>query len=407
MRQTWRWFGPKDQVAIDDVLQAGVEGVVSALHHVPTGTVWQPDEIAKRQREIAVMRGGSPSGLSWEIVESLPVSEDIKRQSGDWRSHLDAWKQSLRHLKTAGIETVCYNFMPVLDWTRTDLAYRLPNGAKCMRFDFFDFAAFDLFILERPGSREDFPDNVVAEAERRYAKMSDDARSALRDNIVCGLPGAAESFSMADVRDHLARYAAIDEDRLRDHMIDFLAEVTPLADELDMRLCCHPDDPPFPLLGLPRIMSTEEHYRKVMNAVELRANGITLCTGSLDARPGNDLPGMIERLGERIHFLHLRNTRRESGDIRGSFHEAEHLGGETDMVAVIAAVLREEKRRKYIGRADISIPFRPDHGHEILDDHMRGAQPGYPAIGRLKGLAELRGIIAALNHPAEVEEAKQ
>lgn len=398
MRQTWRWFGPKDQVAIDDVLQAGVEGVVSALHHVPTGTVWQPEEIAKRQREMAVMRDGSPSGLAWEVVESLPVSEDIKRQSGDWRSHLDAWKQSLRHLKAAGIETICYNFMPVLDWTRTDLAHRLPNGATCMRFDFFDFAAFDLFILGRPGAREDFPDEVVAEAERRYAEMNDDTRRTLGENIVCGLPGAAESFTMDDVREHLSRYAAIDEDRLRGHLIDFLSEVTPLAEELDMRLCCHPDDPPFPLLGLPRIMSTEDHYRKAMEAVDLRANGITLCTGSLGARPDNDLPGMVDRLGDRIHFLHLRNTRRESDGIRGSFHEAEHLGGGTDMVAVVAAVLREEKRRRDAGRADVSIPFRPDHGQEILDDHTRGAQPGYPAIGRLKGLAELRGIIVALSH---------
>ncbi|WP_157014263.1 mannonate dehydratase [Mesorhizobium xinjiangense] len=401
MRQTWRWFGPKDQVSIDDVRQAGVEAVVSALHHVPTGSVWQPEEIARRKREVATMRDGRASGLAWEVVESLPVSEDIKRQTGDWRIHLDAWKQSLRHLKDAGIEVVCYNFMPVLDWTRTALAHRLPNGATCMRFDFIDFAAFDIHVLARRGANEDYGETVKEEAARRHAAMTEDQRKALAENIVCGLPGAAERFSLDDVREHLARYEAIDEDRLRAHMIDFLSEVAPLAEKLDMRLCCHPDDPPFPLLGLPRIMSTEKQYRTILDAVDTPSNGVTLCTGSLGARPDNDLPGMVERLGDRIHFLHLRNVRRESGDIRGSFYEAEHLGGGTDMVAVLAAVLREEARRREAGRRDASVPFRPDHGQEILDDHRRGAQPGYPAIGRLKGLAELRGIIAALTHRSE------
>lgn len=401
MRQTWRWFGPKDLVSIDDMMQAGVEGVVSALHHIPTGAVWTAEEIARRQALIGVMKDGSPSGLKWEVVESLPVSEDIKKQKGDWRAHLEAWKASMRALRAAGIEVICYNFMPVLDWTRTDLAWRLPNGATCMRFDLTDFAAFDIHILARPGAAEDFPESVVAEAGRRFAAMSEADKAALAKNVVFGLPGAAESFSLDDVRSHLAEYDRLSPETLRSHMIDFLSEVTPLAQELGVRLCCHPDDPPFALLGLPRVMSTEGDYRAVLDAVDLSANGVTLCSGSLGARPDNDLPGMMARLADRVHFLHLRNVTRESEGIMGSFHEAEHLGGGTDMVALIAAVLREERRRRAEGRADHQIPFRPDHGQDILDDLKRKAQPGYPSIGRLKGLAELRGIMTALDHPVE------
>ncbi|UOM33007.1 mannonate dehydratase [Acuticoccus sp. I52.16.1] len=396
MQQTWRWFGPRDRVSIDDVLQAGVEGVVSALHHVPTGAVWTPEEIAQRQREIGTMADGAPSGLAWAVVESLPVSEDIKKQQGDWRAHLDAYRQSLRHLAAAGIEVVCYNFMPVLDWTRTDLAFRLPTGATCMRFDLIDFAAFDLHILQRPGAKEDFDDALQAAAAKRFAGMNEAAREALTGNVVFGLPGAAETMSLEDVRGHLAQYATMPEETLRAHLVDFLAEVVPTAEELGLRLCCHPDDPPFPLLGLPRVMSTEAHYETVMDAVPSAANGITLCSGSLGARPDNDLPGMMERLGDRVHFLHLRNVTRETADIRGSFYEAEHLGGDTDMVALVEAVLKEEARRRAAGRADASIPFRPDHGQDILDDLGRRAQPGYPSIGRLKGLAELRGVMRAL-----------
>jgi mannonate dehydratase len=401
MRQTWRWFGPKDRVSIDDMMQAGVEGVVSALHHVPTGSVWTPDEIEKRQSLIARMKVGAPSGLAWEVVESLPVSEDIKKQTGDWRAHIHAWRTSLKHLHAAGIETICYNFMPVLDWTRTELAHRRPNGATCMRFDLIDFAAFDIHILKRPGASDDFSDAVVENAGRRFAAMDDATRAKLADNIVCGLPGAAESFTLDDIRDHLAGYAVLGEDRLRQNLIDFLSEVAPLAEELGMRLCCHPDDPPFALLGLPRIMSTEADYRAILDAVDLPSNGVTLCSGSLGARPDNDLPKMMEALGDRVHFLHLRNVTRESDDIAGSFFEDEHLGGSTDMVALIAAVVREERKRRQAGRRDVSIPFRPDHGQEILDDFERKAQPGYPAIGRLKGLAELRGIMTALTHEHE------
>lgn len=398
MRQTWRWFGPQDQVGIDDMMQAGVEGVVSALHHVPTGGAWTPEEIGKRQQVMAARPDGSASGLTWDVVESLPVSEDIKKQKGDWRAHVDAYLLSMKNLAEAGIEVICYNFMPVLDWTRTDLAWRVGHGGTAMRFDLVDFAAFDIHILERPGAAESFPESVAEMAAERFAGMDDARRRGLSDNVVCGLPGAAEHFSLADVRAHLAEYADISAETLRRHLIDFLSEVAPEAEKLGLRLCCHPDDPPFPLLGLPRVMSTEADYRTVLDAVDLQANGVTLCSGSLGARADNDLPGMMERLGERVHFLHLRNVTRETDGTPCSFHEAEHLGGGTDMVALVKAVLAEEARRRAAGRKDVSIPFRPDHGQDILDDLKRKAQPGYPAIGRLKGLAELRGIMIALEH---------
>jgi mannonate dehydratase len=399
MKQTWRWFGPHDHVSIDDMMQAGVEGVVTALHHVPSGEVWTPGEIAKRQEAIGRMKDGHASGLRWDVVESLPVSEDIKKQKANWCEHIGNYRISLENLAAAGIEVICYNFMPVLDWTRTQLHWRLPNGATCMRYDFVDFAAFDMFILSRPGAAADFPEWVVERARQRHAAMTQADKETLARNVVFGLPGAADNFTLADVQAHLAEYRGISADRLRGHLVDFLSEVAPVAERLGLRLCCHPDDPPFGLLGLPRIMSTEADYAAVMDAVGSPASGITLCTGSLGARPDNDLPGMMQRLGDRVHFLHLRNVKRESNDIRGSFYEAEHLGGDTDMVAVVAAVLREERRRKAEGRADWSIPFRPDHGHDILDDLNRSGQPGYPAIGRLKGLAELRGIFTALSHP--------
>ncbi|MDB2552511.1 mannonate dehydratase [Paracoccus sp. (in: a-proteobacteria)] len=399
MRQTWRWFGPQDRVSIDDMLQAGVRGVVSALHHIPTGETWLPDEIARRQAQIAAMRDGTPSGLAWEVVESLPVSEAIKTQSGDWRAHVTNWIASMRHLRDAGIEVLCYNFMPVLDWTRTDLTWPRPSGARCMRFDFTDFAVFDIHILQRQGAARDVPEHVRDEAARRFADMDEARRQQLAGNVVFGLPGAAERFSLQDVRDLLDSYAPVTDAVLRRNFHDFLEQVAPVAQEIGMRLCCHPDDPPFALLGLPRIMSTEADYAERMAAVDLPANGITLCSGSLGARPDNDLPGMMDRLGDRVHFLHLRNVRRDGDAIRGSFFEDEHLAGQTDMVALIAAVLREERRRRRAGRSDAVIPMRPDHGQDILDDLGRDGQPGYPAIGRLKGLAELRGVEAALSHP--------
>ncbi len=398
MKQTWRWFGPRDLASIDDIVQAGAAGVVTALHHVPNGVVWTPEEIGKRQAEVSVRRDGSPSGIAWEVVESLPVSEDIKKQQGDWRAHIANYKQSLRHLAAAGLEVVCYNFMPVLDWTRTELRWSLPSGGSCMRFDINDFAAFDIHVLARPGAGGDYTNAVTDEAARRFAAMDEERKRQLARNVTMGLPGSTESMSLEDVRAHLDEYGRISPEQLRRHFIDFLSEVVPVAEELGVRLCCHPDDPPFALLGLPRIMSTEADYRAVLDAVDSPANGATLCSGSLGARPDNDLPGMMERLGPKVHFLHLRNVKRDSDALAGSFYEAEHLGGDTDMVALVAAIVREEARRRAEGRADHAIPMRPDHGQDILDDLGRRAQPGYPTIGRLKGLAELRGVMTALEH---------
>jgi len=397
MRQTWRWFGPHDTARIDDLLQCGVQGVVSALHHLPAGTVWPVAEISRRQQEIRTRRDGSASGLEWEVVESLPVSEDIKRGAGDWRAHLDAWRESLENLAAAGIEVVCYNFMPVLDWTRTDLAWRLPHGGTCMRFNLVDFAAFDLFLLSRPGATDAYDPGTVEAARIRLEGMDADRRTALAHTVTCGLPGAAAGLDPEKVREHLARYEGLGPDRLRANLVAFLEAVVPAAERLGLRLCCHPDDPPFPLLGLPRVMSSEADFSAVMQAVDSPANGITLCSGSLGARPDNDLPGMMRRLGGRVHFLHLRNVRRESQAVAGSFHESEHLDGDVDMVALIAEVLREEAARAAAGRRDCQIPMRPDHGHQILDDLGRDSQPGYPVIGRMRGLAELRGVALALS----------
>ena len=398
MRQTWRWFGPKDLCSIDDITQVGAVGVVSALHHVPNGAVWTPEEIAKRHREIGTRKDGTPSGLTWDVVESLPVSEDIKKQKNAWREHVANYKVSMQHLAQSGIEVICYNFMPVLDWTRTDLRWTVPNGGSCMRFDINDFAAFDIHILERAGAAADYTNAIADEAAQRFARLDEAGRQQLARNVTMGLPGSTESMTLDDVRAHLAEYDGISRERLRANFVDFLDEVVPVAEDLGLRLCCHPDDPPFALLGLPRVMSTEADYTYILDAVDSPANGMTLCSGSLGARPDNDLPGMMERLGDKVHFLHLRNVKRDSDDIVGSFYEAEHLAGDTDMVALIAAIVREENRRKAAGRKDHTIPMRPDHGQDILDDLGRRSQPGYPTIGRMKGLAELRGVMAAFEH---------
>jgi mannonate dehydratase len=395
MRHTWRWFGPVDKVTIADARQAGAQGIVTALHHAPYGAVWTEEEIAKRQREVAHLPSGEPSGLAWEVVESLPVSEDVKTQTGEFRPHFANYRTSLENLAAAGIFTICYNFMPVLDWTRTGLAWRVAHGGTTMRFDLVDFAVFDIHIFRRPEAANDYSREVVQEAARRFEAMDDAARKQLERAINAGLPGSAIP-SLEGLRAQWTRYERIDAPRLRQNFIDFLSEVIPTAKRLGMRLCCHPDDPPFSLLGLPRIMSTEADFRTILDTVDIPANGATVCTGSLGARLDNDLPGIVERLGPRIHFVHLRNVRKETAGTPCSFHEDEHLAGDTDMVAVIAALLREEKRRRAEGRADAVIPMRPDHGQDILDDLKRGAQPGYPAIGRLKGLAELRGVEHAL-----------
>lgn len=399
MKQTWRWFGPADRISIDDMLQTGTEAVVTALHHIPTGAVWTREEIAARQDEISRKRDGTPSGLKWDVVESLPVSEEIKKQTGGWRAHIENYKISLQNLAAQGIEVICYNFMPVLDWTRTDLAYQMKHGGTTMRFDLIDFAVFDLFLLKRAGAEQDYPADIITRAEKRSDEMSEEDLEILAASVACGLPGAAEKLTLEEMRGHLAEYHAINADQLRKHLFDFLGEVAPCAQEHGLRLCCHPDDPPFPLLGLPRIMSTEADYAALLAGVDVAANGIALCAGSLGARADNDLPGMVDRLGDRIHFIHLRNVKRETAGVPNSFHEDEHLAGDIDMVALVQAILRQEQKRREAGRRDCTIPLRPDHGMDILDDLGRDGQPGYPLIGRLKGLAELRGLITALSHP--------
>lgn len=396
MKQTWRWFGPADTVSTDEIAQAGATGVVSALHHVPNGKVWTPTDIETRKAEIAHRQDGAPSGLTWDVVESLPVSEDIKKQDGDWRDHIAAYKTSLRNLAEAGLQTICYNFMPVLDWTRTDLAYVTPTGSTAMRFDLIDFAAFDIFILGRAGAAEDFPDDIVEAAKERHSELPHADRNALFRTITMGLPGANQSLTPEDFRALLASYDGISPERLRANLVAFLEEVVPEAEALGLRLCCHPDDPPFSLLGLPRIVSTEADYVALTKAVDSPANGITLCSGSLGVNPDIDLAGMMSRLGPSVHFLHLRNVTRETEHFPGSFHEAAHLEGATDMIALLRAIRNEEDRRKAEGRADWSIPFRPDHGQAMSTDLTRVQQPGYPYIGRLRGLAELRGAASAL-----------
>jgi mannonate dehydratase len=392
MKHTWRWFGPVDKVTVRDAAQAGAEGIVSALHHVPTGAAWTIDGIRRRQDEIKA------GGLYWDVVESVPVSEDIKTQTGEWRPHLANWQETLRRLSACGIRTVCYNFMPVLDWTRTDLRWETRHGARAMRFDLTDFAAFDIHILKRPDAAGDYPDWLVEDAARRFSEMADDKIAALGRNICAGLPGSADGYTLDQLLEKLRSYQGIDRARLQQNLVDFLSEVTPVAEQVGINICAHGDDPPWPLLGLPRILSTEADYAHMLAQVDSRANGVTLCTGSLGARADNDLPFIASRFADRIHFVHLRNVTRDTDTVPCSFFEDEHLEGGTDMVAVLAALLTEEKRRRDEGREDHRIAMRPDHGQEILDDLTRGAQPGYPAIGRLKGLAELRGIERTLLH---------
>jgi mannonate dehydratase len=398
MKQTWRWFGPNDAISIADIRQTGATGIVSALHHVPAGQAWSVAETRLRQKQIEEP-DGTPAGLTWEVAESVPVSEAIKSQRGPVKQHIEAYKESLRSLASCGIQTVCYNFMPVLDWTRTDLRYPLANGGNAMRFDLVDFAVFDCFIFNRSGADGDYSEEVRDDARTCFAALSDRKRLALTQNIVAGLPGANDSWSLDDVRHHLSAYAGMTSETLRSHLVDFLSEVVPTAEALGMRLCCHPDDPPFPLLGLPRVMSSLEDYTKVLKVVDSPASGVTFCTGSLGVAEEFDPVSFIKGCGDKIHFAHLRNVARTkpSHAKKRSFTEAEHLAGDVDMVATIRALLAEEQRRRNEGRSDHEIPMRPDHGHALLSDHERPVQPGYPMIGRMRGLAELRGVMAALS----------
>ena len=390
MEQTWRWFGPDDAIRLHEIAQTGATGIVTALHHIPYGVVWTEHEIARRK---AVIEANPALGLRWSVVESLPVAEPIKRAEGDLSSLFDKYRQSLRNLAALGVRTICYNFMPVLDWTRTELAAKLPAGGTALRFDADAYAAFDCFILARLGAEADHPPALLSRARAWLDRAAESDKDRLLANIMAGLPGAFDRYDVPGLRRALDRYADIGRDGLRENLARFLREVAPAAEEAGVRLAIHPDDPPRPLFGLPRIVSNADDLAFLTQAVDSPANGITLCTGSLGAGAANDLPAIAHRFAPRIHFVHLRNVRKEPD---GSFMEAAHLDGDVDMVAVIAAMLREQGRRREAGDAHWRLPFRPDHGHELLDDENRKTHPGYPLIGRMRGLAELRGVMTAL-----------
>ncbi|MER9359027.1 mannonate dehydratase [Mesorhizobium sp. M0500] len=387
MRQTWRWFGPDDPVTLAHVRQAGAVGIVSALHHLNDGRAWPADEIARRKAEIEA------AGLTWDVVESIVVHEDIKTRSGGWRSLIDNYKASIRAVAAAGINTVCYNFMAITDWTRTDLDYPMPHGGTALRFDVVELCAYDVFILEREGAEADHPPARVEAARVRLQGMSDSDKARLERNLIGWVPAREFIFDRASFRRALDLYKDVSTEGLRENLFAFLREIVPVAEEAGLRMAIHPDDPPFSLFGLPRIVSKAADARALLDAVASPANGLTLCTGSYGAGAQNDLPAMAKAFAENIHFAHLRDVTKEPD---GSFHEAEHLDGDTDMVAVVSALIGEERRRKAAGRADWQVPMRPDHGHAIIDDIGKKVNPGYSCIGRLKGLAELRGVMRAV-----------
>lgn len=383
LEQTFRWYGPSDAVTLSAVRQTGATGIVNALHHIPTGEVWSVDEIKKRKAIIESV------GLTWSVVESVNVHEGIKTAGPRRDELIENYITTLKNLSQVGIKTVCYNFMPVLDWTRTDIDYRLPNGASALRMHAPALAAFDLYILEREGAFNEFTAKQQQAAKLYLDSLNPDQKKTLINNVMAGLPGTRDVLTMEEFKEKLSAYQDIDATALKQNLAFFLQAIIPEAEKAGVKMCIHPDDPPFPIMGLPRIVSTEADLLHVVNACRSDSNGLTFCTGSLGARADNDLPGIVERLGQHFHFLHLRNVQREPD---GSFYEADHLGGSTDMYAVMKNIVKEQKRRSESGRDDVAIPMRPDHGHKLLDDFNYDTFPGYSVIGRLKGLAELRGL---------------